>query len=159
MSAVPHRLFMLSFLLLATSCGPPPSMAPRTTGAESRAYVREAELLVRYRYAPLTHFEIELYVDLSAQGGDIGELEVEIDPGNFAVKRGPLHWTTSLSSGDTHSDSVRLRSVAGDKPRVVTVTTTRVNGQVELARDTIRFIVDEDAIRECEPADTVCGQI
>jgi hypothetical protein len=146
-------------LLSSVSCGPPPSKAPRTTGVESRAYVREAELLVRYRYAPLTHFEIDLYVDLSAQGGDIGEVSVSVDPGDFAVKEGPLSWTTSLSSGETHSDSVRLRSVVGDKPRVVTVTTTRVNGQIELARDTIRFIVDEDAIRECEPSDAVCGQI
>ena len=150
----------MALVLSLAACGPPPAAeAPRPLGVDSRAFVGESELRVRYRYVPRPRFGLALWVDLTAQGGDAGEIEVEVDPGGFEVIRGPLRWRRSVGDGSTESERVLLR--AGREPvYTVRVTTRRVRGQVELARDTLHFIVDEseDRVRECRPTDAACNE-
>jgi hypothetical protein len=123
---------------------------------DSRAFVGESELSIRYRYAPLPRFEIELFVDLAAEGGSAGSIDVEVTASGFDVKRGPLRWSSKVSEGSTESSSVRL-SARGEGLMTVEITTTR-SGGVELAKDRLRFIVDEDEdlVRECRPTDPPC---
>jgi hypothetical protein len=123
---------------------------------DSRAFVGESELSMRYRYATLPRFQIELFVDLSATGGDAGSVDVEVKPQGFDVVRGPLRWSKNVGEGDTESNSVVL-SASGEGLMKVDIVTTR-SGGVELANDELRFIVDkdEDIVRECRPTDPPC---
>lgn len=133
------------------------SSTPRPAGVDSHAFVGEAELSVKYRYGTLPRFEIELWVDLTAAQGSAGEIQVDVQADGFDVARGPTRWSKNVGEGAPESGSVVLRAGGGDTMSV-TVVTTRADGSVELAKDTIRFVVDpaEDIVRECRPTDEAC---
>lgn len=139
--------------LVVCGCGPAPTPnAPRRMGSDSRAFVGQAELLVRYRYLPLPRFEIDFMVDLSATGGGVGDVAVEVKPEGFDVMRGDLEWSASLRDGDEQSETLRLRAGGNKTPRI-TVVTRRGEGGVDLATDRLRFIIAEDVVRECRATD------
>jgi hypothetical protein len=124
-------------------------------GVDSSAFVGESELVVRYRYTPLSRYGIELFVDLEAVGGDAKEVAVAVTPKGFDLVRGPLRWTVAVGEGDKVSRSVELRA-SGAPLLEATVVTTRGDGGVELSRDTLRFLVAEDIVRECLATDEAC---
>lgn len=143
-------------LSILFACDPSmPDATPRTAGIDSRAFVGEAELVVRYRYAPLPRYEVELFVDLAALEGEVGEVSVEVQPQDLDVVRGPLQWNATLGRGAEHSKSVLLRAGGKSSPRA-TIVTRKGGSGAELARDTLRFVIDEEAVRECRATDP-CG--
>ncbi|HZO13857.1 MAG TPA: hypothetical protein VFB62_11385 [Polyangiaceae bacterium] len=122
-------------------------------GSDSRAFVGQAELLVRYRYVPQPRFEIDFMVDVSATGGGVGDVAVEVKPEGFDVMSGDLEWSTSLRDGDEHTETLRLRAAGKSKTPAVTVVTRRGQGGVDLATDRLRFVIAEDIVRECRATD------
>lgn len=144
---------VLPFTLLG--CGPPPAAGPRQTGASSRAFVGDAEVQIRYRYEPRPGKLLELYVDLTAKGADGGTVEATVIPSGLALVRGELGWRGALSAGQTVTHSLTLE--AGSEPApTVTIVTRHVDRDVELSRDTLRFVVTEDEVRECRAEDDAC---
>jgi hypothetical protein len=140
-------------LTALAACGSPPvPQGPRNTGASSRAFVGQAELSLRYRYEPTSVAELILFVDAAASGGDVGEVTIEAEADGFEPLVGPSRWTLSVPNGKTETRQVTLRVLQTSTP-TVTLVTTRVEGNAELARDTLRFIVTEGTLRECRPDD------
>ena len=121
-------------------------------GSDSRAFVGQAELVVRYRYLPLPRFEIDFMVDLSATGGGVGDVAIHVKPDGFDVMSGDLEWSASLRDGDAHSETLRLRAGGNETP-TINVVTRRGKGGVDLASDRLRFIIAEDVVRECRATD------
>lgn len=150
---------LLAAASLSLACGPPPApQGPRPTGVSSRAFVGEAELQLRYRYEPTGARSIELLIDGSSSSGQVGQVQIELGLDGFEQQGpGPLSWTLDVPGGQTVTQKVSLLAVK-DTPSA-TVTTTRTEGRAELARDTLRFIVDveEGLVRECRPTDAACA--
>ena len=148
---------LLASLVAHSGCAPPPAPAgPRSTGASSRAFVGDAELQIRYRYLPTSAAELRLMVDLSASAREVGEVVVEALPDGFEPLGGSTTWTVTVPPGQRETREVTLRVLDTSTPSV-TVVTTRAEGGAELARDTLRFIVDGTSLRECRPTDAACA--
>jgi hypothetical protein len=144
-------------LLVLTGCeGALLASGPRPAGAMSRAFINGAELKILYRYDPVAAAELNLFVDLTAVSGDAGEVAIELEPDGFEVVGTPSSFALEVSPGETGTRQAKLR-VLGTKTPTVTIVTTRAQGTVEIARDTLRFVVEEGMLRECQPDDAVCG--
>lgn len=151
---------LLAAATLSLACGPPPApQGPRPTGMSSRAFVGQAELELGYRYEPTGARSLDLLIDGSSSSGQVGQVQIELQLEGFEQREpGPLSWTLDVPSGQTVTQKVSLLAVK-DTPSA-TVTTTRTEGGAELARDTLRFIVDveEGLVRECRPTDAACAK-
>jgi hypothetical protein len=145
-------------LLLAAcflACSPAKPKGPQPAGVNSRAFVGDAEIELRYRYEPQVGKEIVLYVDATGKSGSVGAVRMALELDGFTVVRGKPSWQVDVGSGRTETQEVTLRATDG-VPRV-TVVTRHVERDVELASDDMRFWVDEDdMVAECEPSVEAC---
>ena len=148
-------LAILSSFAALVSCGPPPVVGPRQTGASSRAFVGDAEVVVRYRYEPRPGKLLELYVDLTAKGADAGELEATVTANGLDLTRGEPRWRGTLAAGQSQTHTMTWAAGAEVAP-TVTITTRHLGRGVELSSDTLRFVVTEDEVRECRSDDEAC---
>jgi hypothetical protein len=128
---------------------------PRPAGAMSRAFIDGAELKILYRFDPTSAGQLELYVDVTAVSGDAGDVAIELEPDGFEVAGTPSSFTLRVPAGTTASRQSRLR-VLGTATPAVTIVTTRAQGTVEIARDTLRFVVRDMTIAECQTDEPSC---
>jgi hypothetical protein len=140
----------------AAACGTaPPPAGPRLAGVDSRAFVADAEVVLRYRYEPHGPSALTFYVDAAAKGAAVRGLGLALSFEGFELVEGAAEWSGDLAAGASHSHQVQLRKTAG-KTGTVTVTSASAEG-VELARDSVRLLVVEGDLRECRPDDEGCG--
>jgi hypothetical protein len=145
-------------LVLLVSCGGVDVPAgPRPAGIDSTAFVGDAELAVRYRYEPLPGSEVRFHVDASASQADVGPIAFELTADGFELASGERTWQGSIAAGGTATHTTTWRAV-GDPAPTLTVVTRQVEGDVELARDAVRFVIDEGGVRECRSIDAACAQ-
>ena len=142
-------------LVLACCGGVETPTGPRPTGIDSTAVVGDAELAIHYRYESLPGDELRFFVDLAAKSGDVGAIAVDLAAEGMELRSGDRRWSGSIAGGSTTTHTTSWHAVATRAP-TITVTTRRVEGDVELAKDVVRFVVDEGTVRECRPTDAAC---
>jgi hypothetical protein len=140
--------------LALCACGPPPQAGPRLAGVDSRAFIGDAEVVLRYRYEPHGPSALTFYVDAEAKGAAVPGLGLKVELDGFELVEGKASWSGELAAGASHTHEVQLRK-SSTEVGTITAIATQADG-VELARDSVRLLVVESDLRECRADDEAC---